>query len=108
MTTKLNWQIYISGERNEAIEDLKDLISKNNGYIMNFNLFSDLAMSLTVEIEEKDVRGLYSSISNQMKIDESSLERLGVDSSKNCWILMNVSFSKGQGYHKNEIPDVPG
>ena len=105
---KLNWQVFSNQERIKAIEELKAIISKNDGFIMNFNLFSDLALSLTVEIEEHNINKLYSELGNTMSILEPKPENIDDNSKKDWWILMNVSFSKGKGNLKVEIPDVPG
>jgi hypothetical protein len=108
MLNKLNWQVFSNKERNEAIEEIKRIISKNGGYIINFNLFSDLALSLTIEIEEKSILSLYKEIDKTLKISEPEPENLDINSNKDWWILMNVSFSKGKGILKVEIPNVPG
>ncbi len=72
----VNWTIFSNKERTQAIEDLKTLIEKNEGYIINFNLFSDLAMSLTVEIEERNILGFYKAISNTFKISQTKPDNL--------------------------------
>ena len=105
---KLNWQLFSNQDRITAIEALKAIISKNDGYIVNFNLFSDLALSLTVEIEEQNISNLYSELETIISISESKPGNIDDDSKKDWWILMNVSFSKGKGNLKVEIPDVPG
>ena len=105
---KLNWQVFSDRERNEAIDQIKSNISRNGGYIINFSLFSDLALSLTIEIEEKSILNLYKEIDSTLKISESEPENIDSNSNKDWWIFMNVSFSKGKGNLKVEIPDVPG
>ena len=105
---KLNWQLFSNQDRITAIEALKAIISKNDGYIVNFNLFSDLALSLTVEIEEQNISNLYSELETIISISESKPGNIDDHSKKDWWILMNVSFSKGKGNLKVEIPDVPG
>ena len=105
---KLNWQLFSNQDRITAIEALKAIISKNDGYIVNFNLFSDLALSLTVEIEEQNISNLYSELETITSISESKPGNIDDYSKKDWWILMNVSFSKGKGNLKVEIPDVPG
>ena len=105
---KLNWRVFSNQDRIKAIEALKAIISKNDGYIVNFNLFSDLALSLTVEIEERNIIDLYSELESIMQITEAKPSHLNDNSKKDWWILMNVSFSKGKGNLKVEIPNVPG
>lgn len=105
---KLNWEIFSTQERNSAIEELKNIISRNEGYIINFNLFSDLALSLTIEIEENNILNLYKELVRTFKISEPEPENLNSNSKRDCWVLMNMSFSKGKGNLKVGIPDVPG
>ena len=105
---KLNWQAYSNKERIKIIESIKETISKSDGYIINFTLFSDLALSLNIEIEENKISDLHSELSKFIKISESLPDNLNLNSSKEWWILMNISFSKGKGDLKVEIPNVPG
>ena len=108
VVNKLNWQAFSNQERNKAIEELKRIIFKNDGYIINFNLFSDLALSLTIEIEENKILELYKELVRVIKISESKPENIDNDSEKEWWVLINLSFSKGKGNLKVEIPSVPG
>ncbi|QYA26140.1 hypothetical protein G3I01_11655 [Gramella sp. MT6] len=108
LQNKLNWRVFTNKQRNEAIEDLKNAISKTDGYIINFNTFSDLALSLTVEIEEKSIHKLYQKINEVLKISESEPENLNLNSNKDWWIFINFSFGKGKGELKVNVPDVPG
>lgn len=105
---KLNWQAYSNKERIKIIESIKETISKSDGYIINFTLFSDLALSLNIEIEENKISDLHSELSKFIKISEPLPDNLNLNSSKEWWILMNISFSKGKGDLKVEIPNVPG
>ena len=107
-TCKLNWRIFSTEERNSAIQELKDSIAGNDGFITNFNLFSDLALSLQVEIEEKNVLNLYRKISSTMRISEQEPERIDNCSKKDWWIFINLSFTKGKGDLAVEVPNVPG
>jgi len=95
-------------ERNKAIEELKGIISNNGGFIINSNFFSDLALSLTIEIEEKDILKLHSTIEESMKISESGLENLNAKSKAEWWIFLNITFSQGTGDLKTDVPNVPG
>jgi len=105
---KLNWQAFSSSNRHETIELLKDIISKNDGYIINFAMFSDLAISLTVEIEENKISNLHRELASIVHISEPEPENINLNANTDWWILMNVSFGKGQGNLKVEIPNVPG
>ena len=50
MVKKLNWEAPSSNERISAIDEIKRSIIRCDEYIINFNMYSDLAMSLSIEI----------------------------------------------------------
>ena len=108
MLKKLRWEAFSGKDRNKTIEAIKNTIVNNDGSIMNFNLFSDLALSLSIEIEENQIQELHRELSTILTLSELRLPDLNLKSKKECLIFMNVSFSKGEGNLKNEIPDVPG
>ena len=104
----LTWEAFSDEDRNETITRIKDVVSKNGGYIINFNLFSDLALSLTIEIEEDKVSDLHNAMCNILKVSDLKIKNRDKESKKERIILMNVSFIKGTGDLKTEIPSVPG
>ncbi len=108
MVKKLNWQAYCGDDRHKAIEEIKAAISNNDGCIMNFNLFSDLALSLSIEIEENRINDLFTSLNNFLKLSEINAEIINPKSKKEWLIFLNISFSQGTGKLQIEIPSVPG
>ena len=105
---KVNWRAISSGDRNIIIESVKQAISKSDGYILNFQLFSDLALSLTIEIEEKQIPALYQALSPLLNLIEPLPANLNSHSEKEWWVLMNITFSQGTGDVSQEVPMVPG
>jgi len=108
MLRKLNWQGYSSNDRNEIIDKVKKCISSNDAYIMNFNMFSDLALSLSIEIEENKIVDLYNALSDILMMSDFEDENINPKSNKDWLIFMNISFGSGKGELKKEIPAVPG
>ena len=108
MKNKLIWTAYSSKHRIEIIENIKDIISKNDGYIMNFNMFSDLAINLSIEIPEDRIIELHTALNSILKISNISSEDVSNKSKKEWVIFMNISFSKGTGELKIKMPEVPG
>lgn len=108
MIKKLNWKAYTSEGRNNAIEKIKEAISVSDGYILNFNMFSDLAMSLAIEIEECKIIRLHNSLSGILKVSDLDEQSINVASKKEWLIFLNLSFSSGKGELKKSIPAVPG
>ena len=108
MLKKLNWEVFSYGERNKSIDEIKEIISKNDGYIMNFNMFSDLAMSLSVEVPENKIVELHKGLSILSGVSDLNFESIDATSTKEWMLLINLFFVKGTGNMKNEIPEVPG
>ncbi len=108
MQKKLHWEIYSNENRVSSIEEIKSIIARNDGSIMNFNMFSDLALTLSVEIEEKNIEKLHNAFTSRFNTSEFEVQNINNESRKEWMIYMNISFSKGTGNLINEIPDVPG
>ncbi len=108
MQKKLNWEAFSNGKRNKVIEELKNTISSSDGYIMNFNMFSDLALTLSIEIEENKIQTLHKALALVLKVSELDLNELNLESKKDWIIFINISFGKGIGELKQKIPKVPG
>ena len=108
MQNKLSWQAYSSGIRNKIIDEVKSVISVNDGAIVNFSMFSDLALSMSIEIEECSVASLHEALSHILTISDYNEGNLCPNSQKECRIFLNISFGGGKGELKNEIPAVPG
>lgn len=108
MQKKLSWQAFSKNDRNKVIEDVKTTISDGDGCIINFNMFSDLALSLSIEIEENKIHILHKALSLFVNISELETHDLNLESTKEWMIFLNISFSRGKGELKQEIPEVPG
>lgn len=108
MMKKWNWEAFSSFERTSIIEEVKSTISSNSGAIMNFNMFSDLALNLSIEIEEKDIPKLHSALTKVLSVSNLDNGKLNKMSNKENFIFLNISFASGEGKLKNVIPEVPG
>ena len=75
---------------------------------MNFNMFSDLAITLNIEIPEDKIIELHNTLNCILKISSIESEHVFQHSKKEWLIFMNISFSKGTGKLKIELPEVPG
>ncbi|MBV1888402.1 MAG: hypothetical protein KUG51_03855 [Urechidicola sp.] len=108
MQKKLNWEVFSNKDRNTVIESVKSVIFSSDGCLVNFTMFSDLAIALSVEIEENKIITLYNAISNIVEISNFEKKEININSKKEWLIFINVSFSKGKGELKIELPAVPG
>ncbi len=108
MRKNLNWQAYSNQDRHGILAKIKDVIASNDGYILNFNMFSDLAMTLSLEIEERHVIDLYNSLCDICGMSDLDTKEISQDSKKERVVIMNISFGKGKGKLKINVPEVPG
>ena len=79
MKKKLSWQVFSNDDRNEVIEAVKNTISNSGGCIMNFNMFSDLALTLSIELEENKIQTLHKALSLVVNISEFELHDLNLE-----------------------------
>ncbi|BDD06853.1 hypothetical protein [Aureibacter tunicatorum] len=105
---KVNWQVCTKIERNMTIEFIKDAIDKSSGYIFNHSMFSDLDLSICIEIEERDVHDLLLEFSKLLEVNTKNMDQINSNSSKDMFVYLQISFLKGKGDLINKIPDVPG
>jgi len=108
MQASLNWQVFSNSNRNAVIDQLKDVISNNGGCIINSNMFSDLALSLSIEIEENSISKLHQALISIAQVSEFDSTAINSQSNKEWIIYLNVSFGGGTGDLKKEIASVPG
>jgi len=102
---KLYWTGYCNKERSAAISETEHIIS-SFGFITDFKRFSDISISMTIEIEEFKIDDLYIALKNYLSL--SDFEKLNSDSGNECIIYLNTSFTRGTGDLLIEVPAVPG
>ena len=108
MIKKLNWKAVSGRNRIEIIEKVKSAISSNDGYIINFNMFSDLALSLSIEIPANRIVDLHNSLATVLTISEIDSNTKIQQSNEEWLIYINLSFGAGKGDLVVEVPAVPG
>ena len=108
MQKKLNWQLYSAEDRNHTIEEVKKIILRCDGAILNFSFFSDLGMSLCLEISAQQIEVLHTELTAFGNITELDDAEIKNRSKKEWLIFINLHFAKGLGNMKIEIPKVPG
>ena len=101
----LFWSGYIHQDRHTAINAIQHIISKY-GTITDFKPFSDLALTLVVEIDSSKIIALYEALKSNMGID--GFDPAEMTSQKETTIFLNITFTKGTGDLKIEVPAVPG
>lgn len=102
---KIFWTGYTSMERHSAIHEIRSLVSKY-GDVVDVHFFSDISLSLTIEIEEYNIGKLYHELIQIMELQNPSY--LNSISKKERTIYLNITFTTGTGSLKIEVPSVPG
>ena len=99
------WKAYSNKGRYEVIEDVKRSISRF-GDIIDFKLFSDISINMTIEIEESAIPGLYADLKKIIAI--ADYDHLPSSFNTERTIFLNLTFSAATGNLKIETPVVPG
>jgi hypothetical protein len=105
MMKRIFWTGYSNKERNTAIYEIGKIIS-NYGFVTDSKRFSDLQISMTIEIEELNIDKLYCDLKKYLDLND--FEKLNSNSKNECIIFLNTSFIKGTGDFIIEVPSIPG
>ena len=101
---KFYWKGICNENRNLDISEIEDIINKD-GYIIQFKFFSDIMMSLVIEIEEVRIEKLFENLKQKIRLTSDTENHRSV-SNKDAQILLSVTFSKSTGNLKIEVPAV--
>ena len=99
------WTGFSNDERHAAITQIQQIVS-TYGDIIDVHLFSDISLSMTIEIEEFKIDKLYDELTGEINMQK--WESLTSNSKKERTVYLNITFAKGTGNHKIEVPAVPG
>jgi hypothetical protein len=99
------WTGYSNDERHASINTIENVVSKY-GDIVDFKFFSDISLTMAIEIEEFKIDTLYNELANTIRMDK--FENLNAVSKKERKVYLNVTFTKGTGNLAIEVPNVPG
>lgn len=99
------WTGYSNDERHSSMSTIKRVVAKY-GDIVDFKLFSDISLTMAIEIEEFKIDKLYNELADNIGIDK--FEYLNSISKKERTVYLNVTFTKGTGNLIIEVPSVPG
>jgi hypothetical protein len=99
------WAGFTNDERLSAITKIQDVVSKF-GDIVDIHLFSDLSLSLTIEVQEFKIDRLHEDLGKIIGLEKP--DYLNSISNEERTIYLNITFAKGTGNLKVEVPSVPG
>jgi hypothetical protein len=99
------WTGYCNKERVVAITDIEKIVN-SYGYIMDFKQFSDISMSIKIELKELNIDQLYNVLRKYMTLHDFG--KLESSSDVDRVVFLDVTFVKGTGDLRIEIPAIPG
>jgi hypothetical protein len=101
---KLYWKGISNDDRIKAISEITNRIH-SHGTILNFQKFSDVILSLVVEIEAHRINSLYERLGEILTL-EGNIASHSVFTG--IYILfIHITFSKSTGDLEIEIPNIP-
>ena len=105
MVPNIFWSGFTNRDRTTAIADIEMIINQS-GFIIDFKPFSDISISLVIEVQESHIDQLYDALAGYLHMED--FDRLHSVSSQERKIYLNVTFANAMGKLRNEIPAVPG
>ena len=99
------WTGYSNDQRHASINTIKTVATKY-GDIVDFKLFSDISLTMTIEVKEINVDKLYNELADTIGMDK--FDYLHSTSKKERTIYLNITFTKSTGNLIIETPAVPG
>ena len=101
----LYWKGFCKEERSIAIHHIEHIVAKY-GYILDFHMFSDMEINLKIEIAENHLDALHRDLKGLLKLDDQG--DVFFDSDQERILYINITFTKGTGDLRIEVPSVPG
>ncbi|MDP4269551.1 MAG: hypothetical protein Q8909_05440 [Bacteroidota bacterium] len=98
------WTAISHEERIQAISDITRIVDRY-AIVLNFQRFSDIAMSLLLEVEECRLKELQDDLNAILSWDTG--ETQFIESKADCIVFLNVTFAKGTGDLQIENPNIP-
>lgn len=99
------WSGIYNDDRLAGIRRIEEGINQY-GAITDFKFFSDISMSLVIEIEEKNIQLMAEELTKIIEFPNYPKMVLGAE--KECVILLNITFTRATGNLRVEVPAVPG
>jgi hypothetical protein len=99
------WTAICTEERLKAMADLTRIIDQY-ATILNFQRFSDVSLSLVLELEANKVSELQIALREVLLLEGEDVAP--TNAAVDCLVLMNITFARGTGDMEVEVPAVPG
>jgi hypothetical protein len=99
------WTAYSTGDRLTELETIKQTVA-GYGDIVDYHMYSDISMAVTIEIAEYKIDALYDALQQVVSMD--AVAPLHSQANRERTVFLNISFAKGTGQLRVEVPSVPG
>ncbi len=100
----VSWQGFTHRNRQVIINEIKDIILRSEGFLINHQMYSDLAINFIIEIDVKYLSELKGKLDKIVPTEG----KIPIEEGSNCRLSLTISFAKGSGDLKHIIADVPG
>lgn len=101
----LFWKGIARKGRLEAISEVRSVVDKH-GSMIDAKAFSDLSLTLFIEVEEQKLRNLFHDLEQCVVLDAS--EPSVSSAARVTCVYLNLDFPGGKGDLVHVTPDVPG
>lgn len=96
---------YSQAPRHQSIESIKSWVAAY-GDIVDFNLFSDLAISVKIEIPEASILPLHQALRSIIALDD--YDAAPSLNQRERTLFLHIHFAQGSGEASHERPIGPG
>ena len=98
------WTAFSPQSKYQAIPKLEEIIDRHEGFIVDIKPFSDLSLSLRIELEERNIDALYTGLQKAMEL--KPFETMDSSSKRERTVFLNITFAKSTGDVRQNIPQV--
>lgn len=97
------WTAISNEERIQAISDITRIVNRY-AIVLNFQRFSDIAMSFLLEVEEWRLKEMRNDLKAILTLDTGVTQF--IESKADCIVFLNITFAKGTGDLQIENPNI--
>lgn len=105
MTNRFFWEAICNDPRILATSKIEEIV-RHYGYITDFKQYSDISLMLKVELEESKIDRLYTALAQYLDIEK--IAPIHSNSTLECEVFLNITFTESTGNLRIETPAVPG
>ena len=101
---KFYWKGICKDDRIRMISRINEII-EDHGAILNFQRFSDISLSMVIEVDPGKLLSLHEKLEAVMSLQTK--QDISRAPAEGAILFLNVTFASGSGELEIEIPDIP-